>query len=134
MAFVNGDSLLHCGEKGKQAKNRREGWGNQAVLISLVRAQARVPFCWRAGNARLPLACYEKIDFLCSRLLPASMAQDATRNPPNLASRENLLDQVQNTAGLEKSQDASFLAQVTGNPFFTAVRAIPAESTMWRHR
>ena len=122
-----------------QAKIRREGWGNQAVLISLVRAQACVPFCCFSAGGRVTRGCHspainEKIDFLCSRLLPASMAQDAAKNPPHLASKENLLDQVQNTAGLEKSQDASFLAQVTGNPFFTAVRAIPAESTMWRHR
>jgi len=54
------------------------------------------------------------------------MAQDATKNSPNLASNESLLDQVQNVTGREKSQDASFLAQVTGNPLFTAVRAILA--------
>jgi len=54
------------------------------------------------------------------------MAQDATKNSPNLASNESLLDQVQNVTGREKSQDASFLAQVTGNPLFTAVRDILA--------
>ncbi len=51
------------------------------------------------------------------------MAQDAPKNSPNLASNEILLDQVQNATGREKSQDASFLDQVTGNPLFTAVRA-----------
>jgi hypothetical protein len=52
------------------------------------------------------------------------MAQDATKNLPNLASNESLLDQVQSAVGHEKSQEPSFLAQVTGNPLFTAVRTI----------
>lgn len=50
------------------------------------------------------------------------MAQDATKNLPNLTSNDSLLDQVQSAAGRETDQNASFLAQVTRNPFFTAVR------------
>lgn len=61
------------------------------------------------------------MDFPCDNRVAASMAQDATKNLPNLTTNENLLDQVQSAAGHDKSQDASFLAQVTGNPFFTAV-------------
>jgi hypothetical protein len=61
------------------------------------------------------------------------MAQDATKNSPNLASNESFLDQVQNVSGRGKSQDGSFLAQVTGNPLFTAVSAILARSAVDRH-
>ena len=61
------------------------------------------------------------------------MDQDAPKNLPHLAPNDSLLNQVQNVAVHEKSQDTSFLAQVTGNPFFTAVSAILAEHAMAGH-
>jgi len=61
------------------------------------------------------------------------MAQDATKNSPNLASNESFLDQVETVTRRENSQDASFLAQVTGNPLFTAVRAILTVPAVNRH-
>jgi hypothetical protein len=49
------------------------------------------------------------------------MAQDATDELPNIASRENILEQLGGSAGDAKARDGSFLSRVTGNPLFTAV-------------